>query len=840
MAAGDCRVSKFSVQVLGDRTPRTHWTRQYAEVLGTPPTASTQVSRFAAQTLGDRTPRTHLTRVYSEILGTTPTPKTYLSRFSVQVLGDGPVIPANVRFTRMYAEVLGAAPVPSAQVSRFSVQVLGDPVVAIPETRVSRFGSQVLGKARVRTLLSRFSVQVLFDGVLGAIRVIPNALPSVLANIFSHNWASRCVVESAYGTDITAAATSVAEERRAVVDRPYRTLQIRFTGFDRFELTRLSMTLARLCSQRSTPVPLVSDFSKVTATSSGTTIHCDTRYRRFFLNGRVLIHSWDANRRPANVEYGQIQAMGVDNITLQAPLVGSFPAGSRVYPCLEAEIDLEKTMDLLSDENCDLQLTVRERSGRSALPSSVGQFVNPDGFPTHGGRPIFDVGHDWSANLRSGVYREGSKFASGRAEIISAFGARPQMERELRMILFGRDKFWKVLNFFDSRRGRMRSFWLVEPAAYFQPTVLQTTQVTVKAAGNIQDVQDFIKYVAVVKRDGTTYIRGISSVTPSGADWVIAFDAVIPSTSLADVRKVTPAYLVRLKDDSLREEWITDEHMETSLAGIEVLEEAAQELSALTFTPTGPAPAQVVDLYLWTSPNRHTWADAGRVAKASPGADPGSVGAAVALWDDARSAPSSVNLLGSSAPGQIVYADPETNNGRPAATFAGVAGKWNLRPLGDTFYDNTAGKGLTVFVAFRVGVAAGTWTALLKKTGVLEWYPTQCKMFETLDGEVANNNINHASLMADDLGRNVLAVLRWDPNVSARVYKNGGSPLGSAVTPVVDLPAEATRELDVWAMTSQLDVNDLVIYKRALTTAELNKVGKFLASKYDSPWVDIV
>lgn len=830
MAAGDCRVSRFGIQVLGDRAPRTHATRIYAELLGETPPQSAYVSRYGVQVLGDRpNPRTHFTRIYAELLGDKPGTKTYLSRFGMQVLGDALVI-KNTYFTRIYAELLGDKPETKAFLSRFGLQIIGErPPVG---TQLSRFAVQLLGKPRFRIQLSRFALQLL--GTWG-LDVIPNDLPSVLASIMTHNWAVPAVVESAYSTDVTAAAGSMSEERRALVDRPYRMLQVRFTGVNRADVLKLAGIVARLAQQRSTPIPMASDFSKVTAESSGDTIHCDTRYRRFFVGARVLIHGWSAARRPSGVEYAVVQNIAPTALTLTAPLVGTFPAGSRVYPCLEAEIDLGQPAEFDTDSVADATLTIRERVGRSALPSTVDGFVNPSGFGTYLGRPIFDAPHNWSAKLTSGIVRGGGRFQSGRAEITEVTGARGQWYRRLSLTSLSRADFWRVLNFWDSRLGRCRAWWLVDPATLFDPTVLQTTGVRIRPSGNIEDVQDFYDHVAIVKRDGTVYIRGISSVTLDSGDWLLAFDSVIPATDLADVRKVTPAYLVRCESDSLRETWITDEVCQAEITGLEVLEEAAEELAAIAYNPTGPAPAQVADLYLWAAPLRNTWANVGRTAKATTGAEAGDVGASVALWDDVRQTPSTPNLLGASAPGQVIRQDPETNNGQAAIPFVGV-GKWNLRPLGDAFYDNAAGKGLTVFMAYRVGTTAGSWPHLLKKTGVLEWGATVCKMFETLDGEVANNNVVHASLMADDLGRTVIAVLRWDPGVSARVYKNGGAPLGSAVTPVVDLPAEATRELDVWPAPTQLDADDVLIYRRALTTQELNKVGAFLAAKYDVPW----
>lgn len=837
MAAGDQRFTRLGIEILGARIPRMQVTRERGELVSAAPQAQTHFTAQHLDVIGARELRTQFTRQRGELLSSTRQARQYVTALHMDVCGSNPT--AGFKYalwTRQRGELLSAAHQARQLLTSLHVEVAGEGLPIRPQQLFTRQVYEVLGAHPARVQFTRLALEVLYDAM--GVMVSPHSLPSVLANIFSHNWDSQARLESAYSTDISKSSDSLAEERRGLLDRPYRTLFIRFLGFGSDEVNRLSMTAMRLAQQDNTPIPLVVDFSKVTATSSGTTIYCDTRCRRFFLGARVMIHSWDANRRPTNVEYGLVQALADDSITLQAPLAGTFPVRSRVYPCLEAKLSLDNAdLNLVSDQLLDIALTVKEVTGPAALPSTVTGFAAPPGFPTWNSRPVFDVPSDWSANIRTIIGRDGEKAQSGRSEIISPAGPRAQFSHEMKLTLLSRAKFWKVLQFFDSRMGRLRSFYMVDPAAKFKANTVLTTGVRIKPSGNIEDLQSFMSHVAVVLRDGTIYVRNVTSVTLDSGEWVIAFGSTIPAVDPATVRKVTQAYLVRLRDDVLKEEWTTDEICSISFWGIEVLDDSDQELANIAYSPNGPAPGQVPDLYLWVSPQRNAFEDLPRTIPAVAG-EPDTNGSAIAIWDDARQSPSTVNLIETgTSPVLYLYGGAQKNGGRQTLRWS-AAGKFQLRPLGNTFYDNAAGKGLTVFISLRPRDAVGTWNFFMKKTGVVEWSPTVCKLFEVLGVDVANNDISTANLLTDRLSKNMVLLLRWDPNVSAKVYRDG-ILMGTAVTPVVDLPSDPSAELDLMDMASQMDGNDILIYKRALTSAELNKVGRFLAGMYDTDWTTI-
>jgi hypothetical protein len=682
---------------------------------------------------------------------------------------------------------------------------------------------------------TRVGIELLMKvATTGALPMYPNDLPATLFNFFPINWRVQARLDSAYSTDVTASTKSVAEERRGLLDRPYRVLTVNLTGLFKADVMLIQASLERLAKQVSTPIPLYTDHSRVTAESTLDFINCDTRYRRFFINQRVAIHNWVYGNRPDTVEYAQIKAITPDGLYLQSNLAGTYRVGARCYPCFEVQIALDQVQSFITDEYCEMNMVFMELPGRSAMPSTVLGFVNPDNFQTHDNLPIFDMLQDRSINVAGGVTRAGNKFQSGRAEVVFTTGERAQVWHELRIKSLDRVTFWKLLGFFDSRMGRLRTFWMLSPGTPFEPKVIQTNLVKVKPHGQLQDQTDFLKYVAVVMRDGTIYVRGVSSVTVDSPYWVFNFDETIPSVSLGDVRRVVPAFLARLKNDSMQEVWTTDELCDVVLQGLELLAEGAQELVNPDMIFVGGKPAQYDDIRFWGQPARNTLS-AG-LALALPGTEPGLVGDAVLEWHDTRGAEFEVMyLLGTSTPGQVVYKDPSVVNGKPAMPWTGSA-KFTVKASNYQPYDNTLG--FTAFLVYHVGPSSGTWSYFIYKAGILEWAPTLCKMRATEDVNVPAANITTQNLLGNFLSKTCIATLVWKPGVSAKIYLNGVEQ-GAAATPAASLAVDTARLMDLFNMTSQFTAEDIVLYGRGLDVDELNAIGQFFGQMYAVPWTDI-
>lgn len=409
------------------------------------------------------------------------------------------------------------------------------------------------------------------------------SFPAVV-DFFLHNWAAVSILESSYQTDVCESADTLAEERVGLCDRPYRSISLRWNALDQDEATRLLMLMLRLGTARYT-IPLYPDQSIVTAASSGTTINCDTTNRRFFRGGKILICEADQTGNCVNAQYGVIQYVSDTTLTLTSGLTGSYPAGvSIVFPLLDTEITLSASMKELTDSACDFSMTVEEVNGFSALPPTFTGDIVPNA-TVYQGYPVFDFETNWINDVEIAFNRAGQKYGRGRGQIVALRGSRPQFEFSFDLLFGDRADTFEFLNFFDSRRGRLRPFWLASPNALWgAPVAVTTGYVDVTAHGNLADLEAFVFAVAVVLEDGTVYVSNISSVTDnSGVNgtWRLNLSDAIPSVTLALVKRVTSAHLVRFSKDAIQENWQTDSVCQIKVGMTEILNEKEVDISGV-------------------------------------------------------------------------------------------------------------------------------------------------------------------------------------------------------------------------------------------------------------------
>jgi len=410
----------------------------------------------------------------------------------------------------------------------------------------------------------------LTDGWDDPTTVTPLSLPSPEPSIFLFHREQNIQLDTIFMTDVARART-VDEDRRLLASRPNRSLFLNHRALHREEAWPLYMNLMRHGTSR-VPVPLFCDHSRVTGAASGTNIPCDTRYRRFFVGQRILIHDWSLQNGaslPNNFEYDTILSFTDSAITTVTGLSGTFAEGDRVYPCIDAEILLGGEMDQHTDDIMDLRLDVEEVYGKSALPPI--ESGTPTGFVKHDGYPVLSIAPSW-VDMEPGMRVEGHKRGLGRGRLLETYGSRPRFWMRIAYDKFSREDIWPLIEFFESRRGRYRAFIFVQ---HFNPFNIEETNVDyfdVYPTGNFDDFEDILTYVAVLEKDGTLQLATVDYVVDNGATWRIAFvDSLSSAPAIADIRRFAPAHLVRMNSDRLSEVWTTDERCSLVFEVIELL-----------------------------------------------------------------------------------------------------------------------------------------------------------------------------------------------------------------------------------------------------------------------------
>lgn len=844
------RFTKQRTEILAE-VVKERFSKSGVEVLAIVPATSARFSKSRVEILSAAfNPRVTKQRV--EVLAIAQTAKHRLGKQRIEVLASTAFTYAN-RITKNGIEVLASyiQVDNSLLITRNAVEVLRQYEQSITDYHLSKILAEVL--ARYET-----------------IPVIPISLPSVLPAFLIANWkGGGGTVETSYQTDITRGVVPGTEERKSLWDRPVRVQNVKLTARDIEEASQLYMNVLRL-SQERLPIPLYSDFAKVTADSSGTIIYCDTRYKRLFPNARILIHTWEHLNRPVDPLIRDIAAVFPDRIVLKSSLDKTYPARSRVFPLMDAEVKLTGSVHLISDEIFEVDLETTEVVGPSSLPPS--RVTEPEDVPYYNGRPILDIDPNWAEGFTSEIVRDGEQITEGRGSTIQLDGPSPRLRHTLTFQTLDRAMFWKLLGYFDSRLGSAKSFYVVNPATLFEVLSLDSSYVIIKDFGDVNNVRDFIDHIALVSRGKAPIIRKISSVIDLGTGWKIFFDKPIDLTYFVGVKRgrITSAHLVRLDSDAMTENWNTDNKVKISWTMIDTQNEESVEIENLDFYLKdklyGP-PQEVANLYAWFSGNKNVW----------QGFDNGSSPATIRdvnadpfikdradFVDDVRVDP---RIYAEGRPVTKPYcrrlAPTDSKDGPRVIQFDSfhlLGGQWALEfnasgggsaqltmdDDGLPFYSNK--NGLTIFFSGclkRTGIFKFFWNDSL-----LQWRHDRITMREGSDGTLK-------TLDTPDLRKKSpnIYTLRWNPGLSISVYRNGiqkalstnpaivcssidDSYLG--VDPTYICQFEATEAEKQSRPGPNGIMSEFLIFQRSLGNADMNTIGRYLAKKSSASWETVV
>ncbi len=854
-----------------------------------------EATRFAAETWGQQG-STYLTRVGAEAIASAIQDTALLTRVGAEAIAENPNLirlsrtiaevvaqnPVYAYASRLFAEVASRGKVPT-HLSRFAAEIFGFRVEG--DLRSTRFNAEVFGSKPTPSRLSRFCVEAfaqwiqnndsvratrvgaeIFARIFGQTPFTPLELEA--SDLFIANWRDGVTIDSTWSTDITLADKSGAEERTGLIDRPYRIEEVTLTGLDKDQTNRL-VTLANRHGEGRLPAPIYCDHSRVTAPSGGTVIFCDTQHRRFFGGGRILIHGWtrtDGRLRPAGAEYAFIDQVTPTALVLQEPLTKVFDRGDRVFPAIDAEVNLAQDVAVHTDVVHEMRLRIHEVIGQSALPSTVVD-GNPPNAPIHDGFPVLVAPVDWSVQVYVRAAREGDQNELGRGVISKLRGDRPRMEYAAQYQALLRSQSWRLLEFFDSRRGRVEPFWFVAHGSIWQPIAVGRFHIDViPVTTELVHQQKFFRYVALSLRDsGTVYLRAIDELRELDADtWRIEFASPLPTISLANVRRVTSGHFVRFTSDTLRERWSDDEKVAVSLGMIDLHEETEVSIPIADQPDDIAGIGEIGGLYLWLEASKGAFN--GTVSGARGTNYPTPSNRYITAWDDARHDPDRNTSSDPCAFGQDPdltrspktweFPSPTTNAGRRAA-YSKTTDPFTETRLflmdGNTHVDHSPGKGLNSpywsnadgMTLFWCGALQGksTGVSFIRSKGSHDWNFTDLKLYATKGVDVPAQWASYPDV-SEYSGVQIL-VARWGPTIPPVVYQNGNVIGQAVVTPpqldsAYDEPSANEPSAIVVAELGEGSwTNAFLIFRRGLNPDEIDVVGRQLASTYGTQWSDL-
>lgn len=536
------------------------------------------LTRESVEVVSSTEPTVGITRQNAEVLGAASeanAERVDATRFSYEMIFQ---TPDTIGVTRQNAEVIGNASQANAEQINFTRQSW-EMIFNTPRTpSITRQNAEVLGNAgqanNERLNLTRMGFEVLSRK--GPNNVVPLALAADV-DFFFHNWSQAPALESGWLTDIQLASTG-AEERRGLTQRPLRTMSLNWLVSERSEADRMLVALRKMAAGRF-QIPLYMDQAPLTAAAlSGTNVlTMDPTIGRFFNGGRVAIvrRSGAGGMTPSMVQYHQIASRTTSTMTLVGNLTANVLVGDLVFPLIDCEIMLTPSMQYVKAYGATVKLTVTEVAGPSQLPARISDF--PDGFSRFRGKPIFNIEPDWVNGVDVGVSRQGERANAGRTDLTYVAADRGRQTASY-FLSAERDDGLKIIDFFETRRGRLRSFWLVDQDQIWQATATTTTFIDINPFGDFDNFQEEMAYVAIVMKDGTIHVREVVTIQAVLGVWRITVDPDLPVIDLTQVRRIARARFMRFDSDAMTETWDTDNVLTTRLGFIETLEEEDVEL----------------------------------------------------------------------------------------------------------------------------------------------------------------------------------------------------------------------------------------------------------------------
>jgi hypothetical protein len=518
----------------------------------------------------------------------TTTGRTEVSRMVVEVCGRNP---GTARVTRLDAEVatpLQATTTGRAEVSRLSMEVGAR---NLKTAAMSRLDAEVAtplqaattGRVRVSRLVGEVTAH---RGSSGPVE--PLAVPAGW-ELFLHDWADDAVLRSSYSTDVSSAPATGAESRRGLVSKPDRTISLRWhlhadDDAQRARIDRLLVMLRKITDERG-PIPLYMDQKEIPLSylTSDDTVFFDTSKGRYFIGGRVAIVQMDYRGVYASHTFHLISTVQDDRLVFTTTLGVAVPAGSIIIPMMDCEVTLEATSKSPTARNMSVQIEMSEVAGPSQLPPVKTDF--PTNAQSHADAPIFDFQPDWLEGIEKGRNRQGQSYKQGRANRVYKAAARSRETHKLKLTGLRGDcadrpleDIWRVVEFWDTRRGRLRSFWLVDQEQVWEMESIDASGnfLGISEFGDFADFQAELQggWIGLVMDDGTVYVRDAVTVQQVLTVYRVTLSPVLPpNLDFRRVVRVARARRTRFLSDELEERWSNAGFLSVTLDFLEVLEE---------------------------------------------------------------------------------------------------------------------------------------------------------------------------------------------------------------------------------------------------------------------------
>lgn len=402
--------------------------------------------------------------------------------------------------------------------------------------------------------------------------VVPRALPAVPPLPIVADWIDNVEISTTWRTDVTRSVTKDEEERRALLTRPVRQLTATLTGRNNEETHTLAQQVMNYAYSNA-PAPIYCDQAFIES-ASGTTIYCDTRFRRIHIGQRVIIQSErELTKQSDNLVQWAVVADVANNYVVLSSAPARAPVrGDLLIPCMDVQVTTETSGSLIVDNVLQVQVSWMETPGPESIPASHPplSYDNLNGLVAYAdGIPVFDLPPNWIDGIQTQVLRRAESDGLGKGTSIFAQGS-PYHRFALTMMAKDRETAWAQQRFFDAMQGRCGQFYLL---SFNDPWVLDatpfptTSACRIKPIGSHEEIALHFRHAAFTRANGEVVVRQIQSVVDGGTYYGITLASALPDTNFVSIK---PAHLCRLDSDTYTATWVTDQINESEFEIVEI------------------------------------------------------------------------------------------------------------------------------------------------------------------------------------------------------------------------------------------------------------------------------
>ena len=380
--------------------------------------------------------------------------------------------------------------------------------------------------------------------------------------IFDHNWASPITVEYAYYVDISTNLDG-SEQRYCKTDKTKKTISI--SGFMLDKKDSASLYESLIASHKNTILfPALYDEQKVSGSLAmgSVFIPFDTTKGKFAVGQKAIIVDWNKQKRAKTHHVVDILSISPSGINVAAIPI-AFSALAYIYPLAYFELNLSSTNAALTDELVSFDLVLIEKTGSTSLANYSQVGVNPLGEDTWKSLPIFNLRQNWNKSPNWSTVQNGQKIEVGTGNIIQTIGE-PKSLISSSLTQLSKSQANRLLSFFESRGGSTYIFWYpLEVSLFFAVSKPAANQITLEKNVDITVLQNH-KLLSFWLNDGSCLIRGISSIVDSGSVYTVTLNENL-DISIANLARISFAFLARFNIDSLKVTWLTTTTLEATV-----------------------------------------------------------------------------------------------------------------------------------------------------------------------------------------------------------------------------------------------------------------------------------